>query len=91
MKNQGQNGVQKQAMSKKVRESALTGQKQGRPTDSVSIGLDLGRRPDDTDRRMKFRRYISEFPQTIFHGQGLSLRKRGTVCLKPIQPWSPLC
>lgn len=38
MKNQGQNGVQKQARRKKVRESALTGQKQALPTDSQSIG-----------------------------------------------------
>ncbi len=38
MKNQGQNGVQKQAVNKKVRESALTSQKQGIPTDQVSVG-----------------------------------------------------
>ncbi len=38
IKNQGQNGVEKQVRNKKPQETALLGQKQGNTTDQVSVG-----------------------------------------------------
>ena len=66
MKNQGQNGVQKQAVSKKVRESALTGQTQGIPTDSQSVGLDFGGRIDDIKGAWKLNNTSQGLPTESF-------------------------
>ena len=91
MKNQGQNGVQKQAMSKKVRESALMRHKRGKPTDSVSVGgstdglvglvemsVDLCHAIGEIVS-MKSIDYTSDSLHPTFHGQVMSIRKDGTA------------